>query len=74
MIVRVDLGLYINLENIIAIELQEPTTDMYGDIYKWAFYTTSPTHSVFFSKVFDSKEEALSWFEETFGEIVERGV
>ncbi len=74
MIVRVDTGLYLNLDNIIAIELQEPTTDLYDEVYKWAFYTISPNNSVFFSQVFDSKEEAISWFEEVFGELIERRV
>ncbi len=74
MIVRVDAGLYINLDNIIAIELQEPTTDLYDEVYKWAFYTVSPHNHVFFSQVFESKEDAMSWFEEIFGELIERKV
>ncbi len=70
---RVDLGLYINLENIIAIELEEPTLDVYNEtsVYRWAFYTTSEKHPVFHSQVFDTKEEALGWFDEVFGEFIE---
>ena len=67
MMVRIDTGLYINIDNIVAVELQVPNTDLYMDNYKWAFYTTSPTNNVFFSRVFETKEEALEWFNEYLG-------
>jgi len=72
--IRIDTGLYINVDNIVAIELQVPNTDLYKDNYKWAFYTNSPQEHVFFSKVFETKEEALEWFDETMGRfLVDRG-
>ncbi len=76
MFMRVDTGLYINLENIIAIELEEPTLDVYNEtsVYRWVFYTISEKHPVFYSQVFDTKEEALGWFDEVFGEVIERRV
>ncbi len=76
MFVRIDTGLYINLENIIAIELEEPTLDVYNEtsVYRWAFHTISERNPVFYSQVFDSKEEALEWFDDVFGEVIERRV
>ncbi|NPA53352.1 MAG: hypothetical protein GXO21_01640, partial [Aquificae bacterium] len=65
---------YINLNNILAIELQEPTTDLYDEVYKWAFYTISPHNNVFYSQVFNSREEAIAWFEEVLGEYVGKKV
>ncbi len=74
MMIRIDAGLYINIDNIVAIELQVPNTDLYTENYKWAFYTNSPENHVFFSRIFETKEEALEWFDEFFGSFVSKTV
>lgn len=76
MFMRIDSRLYLNLENIVAIELEEPTLDVYNEsaVYRWVFYTISEKNPTFYSQVFDTKEEALEWFDEVFGEVIERRV
>ncbi len=76
MFIRIDTGLYINLNKIIAIELEEPSMDVYNETkyYRWIFYTYSDKNATFYSPVFDTKEEALEWFDEIIGEFVEKRV
>ncbi len=63
MFVQIDEGIFVNSDMVTAVELSVVSSEPYGEIYRWAFYTTSGEKSVFFSRDFDSREEAENWFE-----------
>ncbi|WP_457641068.1 hypothetical protein [Persephonella sp.] len=64
MFVEIEENLFVNSDMVVAVELTKISSEPYGEIYRWAFYTTSSGEkSVFFSRDFDNKEEAINWFE-----------
>jgi len=64
MFIQIEEDIYLNTDTIVAVELITISSEPYGETYQWVFYTTSPTDkSVFYGKMFDNREDAVSWFE-----------
>ncbi|WP_456402944.1 hypothetical protein [Persephonella sp.] len=63
MFIEIDENLYVNSDTVTAVELTVVSSEPYGEMFRWAFYTSAGEKSIFFSKVFDTKEDAVSWFE-----------
>ncbi|MBK3331791.1 hypothetical protein GWK41_01765 [Persephonella atlantica] len=64
MFVEIEDNVYLNPDKIVAVELITVSSEPYGETYQWVFYTDSPGEkSVFYGKMFDSREDALHWFD-----------
>ncbi len=62
--IKINENIYIFSEQIVVIELEEIINPSLGErSYKWVFYTTSTARPVVNSRIFETKEEALNWFE-----------
>ncbi|WP_457639196.1 hypothetical protein [Persephonella sp.] len=64
MFIEIEENTFINSDAVVAVELITISSEPYGETYQWVFYTSSTgDKSVFHSQIFDSREEALRWFE-----------
>ncbi len=64
MFIEIEDNLYLNPDKIVAVELITVSSEPYGETYQWVFYTDSPGEkSVFYGRMFDNLDNAISWFE-----------
>jgi len=65
MLIEIEENTFLNSDMIVAVELITISSEPYGETYQWVFFTSSTgDKSVFHSKIFDDKNEAIRWFEE----------
>ena len=64
MFIEIEENVYLNPTKIVAVELITVSSEPYGETYQWVFYTDSlGEKSVFYGQMFDSREDALRWFD-----------